>query len=96
MAQLCPVRSPTCQLCRCLRLRLGPFRLTTNPELMKQLEVKFGGSRAIWFFGMVITSALMVYLIGGIGLIANLIGFGFPARASFKVRPSHSRPVQIT
>lgn len=53
---------------------------------MRQLEHDYGGSRATWFLILFSAFSLVLYLIGGLALIANLIGFCYPAFASFKVR----------
>lgn len=52
---------------------------------MRKMEENYGGSRASWFLGLFSCVSLMLYLIGGLALIANLIGFCYPAFASFKV-----------
>lgn len=52
---------------------------------MRKMEENYGGSRASWFLGLFSCVSLMLYLIGGLDLIANLIGFCYPAFASFKV-----------
>ena len=53
---------------------------------MRQLEKSYGGSRASWFLGLFTCVSVLLYVIGGMALIANLIGFCYPAVASFKVR----------
>lgn len=53
---------------------------------MRQMEANYGGSRASWFLGLFSIVTVMLYFIGGLALIANLIGFCYPAFASFKVR----------
>lgn len=52
---------------------------------MRQIEANYGGSRASWFLGFFSCVLVVLYLIGGLALIANLIGFCYPAFASFKV-----------
>lgn len=52
---------------------------------MREMEANFGGSRASWFLGLFSCVTIVLYLIGGLALITNLIGFLYPAFASFKV-----------
>lgn len=52
---------------------------------MRQMEANYGGSRASWFLGLFTCVSVLLYVIGGLDLIADLIGFCYPAFASFKV-----------
>ena len=52
------------------------------------MEANYGGSRAYWFLALFTSVSLVLYLIGGLALIVNLVGFCYPAFASFKVRAS--------
>ncbi|CAM9589791.1 unnamed protein product [Hapterophycus canaliculatus] len=70
-------------------LAMGEDIVDRNPNFcltkyMSKMEVNYGGSRASWFLGLFSCVSLMLYLIGGLALIANLIGFCYPAFASFK------------
>lgn len=62
------------------------FVMAFLPEYMRQLEAKFGGSRAAWFLAVAFLISALLFLIGGNALIANIVGFLYPAFASFKVR----------
>ena len=74
-----------CRALPCLALPC-PALLCFATEYMRQLEKSYGGSRASWFLGSFTFVSLLLYVIGGLALIANLIGFCYPAVASFKVR----------
>eukprot|EP00903_Cladosiphon_okamuranus_P018659 g17174.t1 len=68
---------------------MGEEIVDRNPNFcmtkyMKELEANYGGSRAYWFLALFSLVSLALYLIGGLALIANLIGFCYPAFASFK------------
>ncbi|CAM9463836.1 unnamed protein product [Scytosiphon promiscuus] len=70
-------------------LAMGEDIVDRNPNFcltkyMRKMEENYGGSRATWFLGLFSFVSLMLYLIGGLALIANLIGFCYPAFASFK------------
>ena len=51
---------------------------------MKELEEKTGQSKVYFFVGIVALIALTIYGIGGFQLIANLVGFVYPAYMSLK------------
>ncbi|CAM9749893.1 unnamed protein product [Ectocarpus sp. 13 AM-2016] len=70
-------------------LTIGEEIVDRNPNFcltkyMRQMEANYGGSRASWFLGLFSVVTVMLYFIGGLALIANLIGFCYPAFASFK------------
>lgn len=54
---------------------------------MKEMEARYGGSRASWFLGAFGVVFFFLWLIGGLALLTNLVGFLYPAFASFKVCP---------
>lgn len=55
-------------------------------EHLRELEDRFGGSRASWFLGLLAVVVVLLVAIGGLSLIASLVGFLYPAYATFKVR----------
>ncbi|CAN0245066.1 unnamed protein product [Pylaiella littoralis] len=70
-------------------LAMGEDIVDRNPNFcltryMREMEAKCGGSRASWFLGLFSCILVVLYVIGGLALIANLIGFCYPAFASFK------------
>ncbi|CAM9908564.1 unnamed protein product [Ectocarpus fasciculatus] len=70
-------------------LTIGEEIVDRNPNFcltkyMRQMEANYGGSRASWFLGLFSIVTVMLYFVGGLALIANLIGFCYPAFASFK------------
>lgn len=61
------------------------FSLFPLAEYMKELEAKYGGSRAAWFLLVFFVMIALLFAMGGMALIANVVGFLYPAFASFKV-----------
>eukprot|EP00752_Nemacystus_decipiens_P012470 g11044.t1 len=70
-------------------LAMGEEIVDRNPNFcltkyMRQMEANYGGSRAYWFLLLFSVVSVVLYIIGGLALIVNLIGFCYPAFASFK------------
>ncbi|GMH87048.1 hypothetical protein TL16_g10733, partial [Triparma laevis f. inornata] len=53
-------------------------------EYLSTLETQFGYSKVYFFLATLLSLTTFLFIIGGIKLISDLVGFVYPAYASFK------------
>eukprot|EP00520_Triparma_pacifica_P016652 CAMPEP_0118640672 /NCGR_PEP_ID=MMETSP0785-20121206/4877_1 /TAXON_ID=91992 /ORGANISM="Bolidomonas pacifica, Strain CCMP 1866" /LENGTH=162 /DNA_ID=CAMNT_0006532073 /DNA_START=167 /DNA_END=655 /DNA_ORIENTATION=+ len=53
-------------------------------DQLSNLETKFGYSKVYFFFLTLFTLSTILFLLGGAKLVSDLVGFVYPAYASFK------------
>ncbi|GMI39662.1 hypothetical protein TrCOL_g10461 [Triparma columacea] len=53
-------------------------------EQLEALENKFGHSKVYFFFAIILSLGSVLFLLGGAKLVSDLVGFVYPAYASFK------------
>mmetsp|Transcript_6355 Transcript_6355/g.12149 ORF Transcript_6355/g.12149 Transcript_6355/m.12149 type:complete len:162 (+) Transcript_6355:448-933(+) len=56
----------------------------TGNEYLTSLSVQFGYSKAYFFLAILLSLSSLLYILGGAKLLSDLLGFTYPAYASFK------------
>mmetsp|Transcript_25811 Transcript_25811/g.48599 ORF Transcript_25811/g.48599 Transcript_25811/m.48599 type:complete len:161 (-) Transcript_25811:173-655(-) len=63
---------------------MAKYPTITGYDYLTSLESQFGYSKVYFFCAALMAAGTSLYLLGGIKLISDLVGFVYPAYASFK------------